>query len=287
MPVATMRQLLEAGIHFGHQTRRWNPKMKRYIFGERNGIYIIDLQRSLRQLHKAYKAVHDCAANGGVVLFVGTKKQAREPIQREADRCGMYHVNNRWLGGMLTNFRTVQQSVSRLHDLEDQEQSGRLDTLAKKESARIRKELEKLRRDLSGIKTMRRLPDMIFVIDTRKEDIAVREARRLNIPCIGVVDTNADPDCVPFPIPGNDDAIRAINLFCKVMADAVIEGRSIAEKSGEPDVAAEMTAAAEPAAEAAPAEAAAAPAEETQQDDQAAVATAEPEAETETDQQGE
>jgi len=232
MPVATMRQLLEAGIHFGHQTRRWNPKMNRFIFGQRNGIYIIDLQKTLRQIHKAHALVRDTASGGGAVLFVGTKKQAQEPIAREAQRCGMYYVNSRWLGGTLTNFQTVQRSVRRLLDLEEQEESGRFDTLSKKEAARLRKEMARLEKSLCGIKTMGRLPDLVFVIDTRKEAIAVREAARLNIPCVGIVDTNADPDAVPIPIPGNDDAIRAVNLFCSVVANAVLEGVAQGQKAG-------------------------------------------------------
>jgi small subunit ribosomal protein S2 len=230
MAVVTLRELLEAGIHFGHQTRRWNPKMSRYIFGQRNGIYIIDLQKTLRQVHKAYGKVRDAVAAGGTVLFVGTKKQSREPVEREAKRCGMYYVNNRWLGGTLTNFETIQRSVRNLISLEGIEESGKAQGLTKKEITRMRRERTKLEKNLSGIKTMDRLPQVMFVIDTKKEAIAVREAERLGILCIGVVDTNADPDVVPIPVPGNDDAIRAVGLFCKIMADAVIEGRALAGK---------------------------------------------------------
>ncbi len=231
MPVATMRELLESGIHFGHQTRRWNPKMRKFIFGQRNGIYIIDLQKTVRQLRKAYQVVRDTVSNGGVVLFVGTKKQAQEPIAREAERCGMYYINSRWLGGTLTNFQTVQRSVARLVDLEERDANGKLDLLSKKEAARLRKEKSRLDKNLRGIKEMRRLPDLIFIIDTKKEAIAVREAERLGIPCIGIVDTNADPDAVPYPIAGNDDAIRAVNLFCRVIADAALEGSAQGEKA--------------------------------------------------------
>ena len=230
MPVVSMRDLLEAGIHFGHQTRRWNPKMARYIFGERNGIYIIDLQKTMRQVHKAYKLVRDTAAKGGTVLFVGTKKQAQDSVAREADRCGMYYVNNRWLGGTLTNWQTVKQSVRNLIQLEEMEASGKIDAYPKKEIIVMRKQREKLDQNLRGIKKMSGVPSVMFVIDAKREAIAIREANRLGIPCIAVVDTNADPDVVPVPIPGNDDAIRAINLFCGVIANAVIEGRSRAEK---------------------------------------------------------
>jgi small subunit ribosomal protein S2 len=233
MPVVTMQQLLEAGIHFGHQTRRWNPKMAKYIYGQRNGIYIIDLQKSMRLLLRAHKLVRDTVASGGTILFVGTKKQAQEAVAREAERCGMYYINSRWLGGTLTNFRTVQQSVRNLLDLEQREATGKLDQLSKKEAARLRKELARLDKNLRGIKTMDRMPSLMFVIDTKKEAIAVREAERMGVTCIGVVDTNADPDCVPYPVPGNDDAIRALNLFCSVIANAVIEGRGMGQKGGD------------------------------------------------------
>jgi small subunit ribosomal protein S2 len=230
MPVVTMRQLLEAGIHFGHQTRRWNPKMARYIFGQRNGIYIIDLQKTLKQVNKAYQFVRDSVAQGGSVLFVGTKKQAQEPIQQQAQRCGMYYMTNRWLGGTLTNFETVRTSIKNLVRLEELESKGELEKYSKKEAARLRREMTKLRKNLNGIKNMDNLPTVMFVIDAKKEAIAVREAERLGITCIGVVDTNADPDAVPIPIPGNDDAIRAVGLFCSVIADAAIEGRTQFEK---------------------------------------------------------
>ena len=230
MSVVTMRQLLESGIHFGHQTRRWNPKMARYIFGQRNGIYIIDLQKTLKQINKAYQFVRDSVAQGGSVLFVGTKKQAQEPIQQHAQRCGMYYMTNRWLGGTLTNFDTIRTSIKNLVRLEELETSGQLDKYSKKEAARLRREMSKLRKNLDGIKTMDNLPTVMFVIDAKKEAIAVREAERLGITCIGVVDTNADPDAVPIPIPGNDDAIRAVGLFCSVIADAAIEGRAQFEK---------------------------------------------------------
>jgi small subunit ribosomal protein S2 len=236
MPAVTMRQLLEAGIHFGHQTRRWNPKMGRYIFGQRNGIYIIDLQKTLRQARRAYDMARDAAAQGGRILFVGTKKQAQEPVAREAARCGMYYINSRWLGGTLTNFRTVQQSIRRLKDLEERESEGRLDLLSKREGSRLRKEMQRLQKNLDGIKDMGRLPTLMFVIDTKKEAIAVREAQRLDIPCIGVVDTNADPDAVSLPVPGNDDAIRAINLFCSLIADAALEGQAQGQKSGDVEI---------------------------------------------------
>ncbi len=230
MSSVTLKDLLEAGIHFGHQTRRWNPKMSRYIFGERNGIYIIDLQKTLRQLRRAYAFVRDTVAAGGTVLFVGTKKQAQEAAAREAQRCGMYYVNNRWLGGTLTNFETIQRSIRNLIRLEAMETDGTFEKRPKKEVIKLRQEAEKLNKNLRGIKSMPGLPNVMFVIDTKKEYIAVREAERLNIPCIGVVDTNADPDTVPIAIPGNDDAIRAVSLFCSVIADAVLEGRGQLEK---------------------------------------------------------
>lgn len=230
MPVVTMRQLLEAGIHFGHQTRRWHPKMSRYIYGQKNGIYIIDLQQTLRQLYKAYALVRDSVANGGTILFVGTKKQAQDVVQREAKRCGMYYVNSRWLGGTLTNFRTVRQSIQELTNLQELEANGKIDQYGKKEGIQLRKRRGKLEKNLSGIQHMTRLPDVMFVVDAKREVIAVREAERLNIPCIGIVDTNCDPDIVSLPIPGNDDAIRAVGLFSQVIADAVMEGRMRGEK---------------------------------------------------------
>ena len=230
MPVVTMRQLLEAGIHFGHQTRRWHPKMSRYIFGQRNGIYIIDLQKTLRQIVRAYNLVRDTVANGGIVLFVGTKRQAQETVKREATRCGMYYVNSRWLGGTMTNWTTIKSSIAKLNRLTDLETQGKINQYTKKEAAKLRKEREKLEKNLSGIREMPRRPDILFVIDAKNEAIAVHEGRRLGMPCIGVVDTNCDPDDVDLPIPGNDDAIRAINLFCSVIAEAVIEGKMKGEK---------------------------------------------------------
>ncbi len=230
MPIVTMRELLEAGIHFGHQTRRWHPKMARYIYGQRNGIYIIDLKHTLRQLYKAYMLVRDTVAEGGSVLFVGTKRQAQEPVQREAARCGMHSVTNRWLGGTLTNFRTVRGSIQEYLKLQEMEQTGKLEQYGKKEAIMMRKRRAKLEKNLSGIVNMGTVPDVMFVIDAKREYIAVREAARLNIPCIGIVDTNCDPDDVSLPVPGNDDAIRAVSLFCKVIADAVMEGRMKGEK---------------------------------------------------------
>ncbi len=231
MPIVTMQQLLEAGIHFGHQTRRWNPKMGRFIFGQRNGIYIIDLQKTLRQLTKAYIRVRDIVAEGGNVLMVGTKKQAQEAVAREAQRCGMYYVNSRWLGGTLTNWDTMRQSVRTLERLEELDTSGKMDEqFTKKEAIHLRKQAEKIRKNLSGIRGLTSLPKVMFVIDAKKEAIAIREAERCNIPCIGIVDTNCDPDVVPIPVPGNDDAIRAVGLFCSVIADAVMDGRMKADK---------------------------------------------------------
>ena len=230
MALVTMRELLEAGVHFGHQTRRWNPKMARYIYGQRNGIYIIDLKHSLRQLYRSYGLVRDIVTEGGHVLFVGTKRQAQEPIQREAERCGMYYVTSRWLGGTLTNYQTVKQSISELFRLQGMEKDGTIERFTKKEGAMMRKQRLKLEKNLLGIQQMPGMPKAIFIIDTKRESIAVREASRLKIPCIGVVDTNTDPDDVDLPIPGNDDAIRAINLYCRIIADAVIEGKMRAEK---------------------------------------------------------
>jgi small subunit ribosomal protein S2 len=225
MAVVTMRQLLDSGVHFGHQTRRWNPKMKRHIFTERNGIYIIDIQQSLTYIDSAYEFVKENVAKGGTVLFVGTKKQAQEPIQSEAERSGQPYVNNRWLGGMLTNFVTMRGRVSRMVELETMDADGRMATLPKKEQLLLRKELGKLQANLNGVRNMTSLPGAIFVVDTKREDIAIHEAQRLKIPIIGLVDTNADPDDVDYVIPGNDDAIRSVGLMCHVIADAVIEGR--------------------------------------------------------------
>lgn len=220
-----MKQLLEAGVHFGHQTRRWNPKMAPYIFTERNGIYIIDLQKTVRKVEEAYRFVRDLVLDGGSLLIVGTKKQAQETVRQEAERCGMPYVNQRWLGGMLTNFETIRSRINRLHQLEAMETDGTLELLPKKEVLQLRKEKERLERFLGGISTMTRLPDAIFVIDPRKERIAVAEARKLGIPIIAVVDTNCDPDEIDYVIPGNDDAIRAVRLLTSKIADAVIEGQ--------------------------------------------------------------
>jgi len=224
----SMKDLLEAGVHFGHQTRRWNPKMKPYIFTERNGIYILDLKRTLREIDQAYRFVRDITARGGSVLFVGTKKQAQDPIRREAERSGQPYVNQRWLGGMLTNFVTIRGRIKRMLELEGMEESGALAQLPKKEALLLRRELEKLQRDLDGIREMADLPRAVFVVDTKREAIAVREARRLGIPLIGLVDTNADPDEVDYVVPGNDDAIRSVSLICRVIADAAIDGRTAA-----------------------------------------------------------
>ena len=218
-----MKQLLEAGVHFGHQTRRWNPKMAPYIYTERNGIYIIDLQKSVGKVDEAYKAVSDIAADGGSILFVGTKKQAQEAVKEEAQRCGMYYVNERWLGGMLTNFKTIQSRIKRLKDIERMSEDGTFDVLPKKEVVNIKKEWDKLEKNLGGIKEMKRIPDAIFIVDPKKERICVQEAHALGITLIGIADTNCDPDELDYVIPGNDDAIRAVNLIVSKMADAVIE----------------------------------------------------------------
>ena len=223
MSVISMKQLLEAGVHFGHQTRRWNPKMKPYIYTERNGIYIIDLQKSVGMVDDAYNAIGDCVANGGTILFVGTKKQAQDSIKSEAERCGMYYVNERWLGGMLTNFKTIQSRIKRLKDIEKMAEDGTFDVLPKKEVVNIKKEWDKLEKNLGGIKDMKRIPDAIFVVDPKKEKICVQEAHSLGITLIGIADTNCDPDELDYVIPGNDDAIRAVKLIVAKMADAVIE----------------------------------------------------------------
>ena len=229
MSQITMKQLLEAGVHFGHQTRRWNPKMKQYIFGARNGIYIIDLQKTVRYFKNAYSFVRDTVADGGRVLFVGTKKQAQDSIFEEANRAEQFFVNNRWLGGMLTNFTTIKQSIDRLKKIEVMAQDGTYELLTKKEVLQLEREKEKLERSLGGIKSMTKLPDVVFVIDPKKETIAVKEARKLGIPVVSVVDTNCDPDEIDYVIPGNDDAIRAIRLFASKMADACIEGNQLRE----------------------------------------------------------
>lgn len=225
MAIVSMKQLLEAGVHFGHQTRRWNPKMKPYIFGARNGIYIIDLQRTVRLFHAAYQVVVESAAAGETVLFVGTKQQARDTIQEESQRCGMYFVNQRWLGGMLTNFKTIKIRVDRLKELDAMVEDGSINRFPKKEILRLQNEREKLEKNLGGIKEMTRPPGVLFVVDTQREKIAVAEANRLGIPVVAVVDTNCDPDVIDYPIPGNDDAIRAIRLVTSKIADACLEGR--------------------------------------------------------------
>ena len=225
MPVISMKQLLEAGVHFGHQTRRWNPKMKEYIFTERNGIYIIDLQKTVKKIEEAYNFIRDLAMDDKTLLFVGTKKQAQESIEQEAKRCDMFYVNQRWLGGMLTNFKTIQGRIARLRKIEQMEAAGQFDLLPKKEVMQLKLEQEKLEKNLGGIKDMKKLPGALFVVDPRKEHIAVSEARTLRIPIVAIIDTNCDPDEVDYPIPGNDDAIRAVKLITAKMADAVLEGR--------------------------------------------------------------
>ena len=229
MSVISMKQLLEAGVHFGHQTRRWNPKMAPYVYTERNGIYIIDLQKSVGKVDEAYKAISDIAADGGTILFVGTKKQAQDAIKTEAERCGMFYVNERWLGGMLTNFKTIQSRIKRLKEIEKMSEDGTFDVLPKKEVIEIKKEWEKLEKNLGGIKDMKNLPDAIFIVDPKKERICVQEAHTLGIPLIGIADTNCDPEELDYVIPGNDDAIRAVKLIVSKMADAVIEANQGAE----------------------------------------------------------
>ncbi len=231
MAVTTTRQLLEAGMHFGHQTRRWNPKMARYIYGEKKGIYVIDVKKTLEGIDKAYSFIRDLVAKGGVVLFVGTKKQAQEPIAAYAKACGMPYVNERWLGGMLTNFSTISARVRKLQEYEDMDAAGDFDAMPKKEALQYRRELEKFRRNLGGIRTLERIPDAVFIIDTSKEHIAVAEANKLHIPVVAVVDTNCDPDQIDYIIPGNDDAIRASMLVCRAMAEAVAEGRYMRENN--------------------------------------------------------
>ena len=225
MAVISMKQLLEAGVHFGHQTRRWNPKMAQYIFTERNGIYIIDLQKTVRKVDEAYMFVRDLALDGKTMLFVGTKKQAQESIESEAKRCGMYFVNNRWLGGTLTNFRTIRTRIERLNNIDKMEREGQFELLPKKEVIKLLAEREKLEKNLGGIREMKKLPGALFVVDPRKDHIAVAEARALNIPIVGIVDTNCDPDEIDYVIPGNDDAIRAVKLIAGKMADAILEGK--------------------------------------------------------------
>ena len=225
MSVISMKQLLEAGVHFGHQTRRWNPKMSEYIFTERNGIYIIDLQKTVKKIEEAYAFVRDIAAEGGEILFVGTKKQAQDSIKEEAERIGMYYVNARWLGGMLTNFKTIRKSIDRLYQLQKMEEDGTFELLPKKEVMKLKKEMEKLEKNFGGIKEMKDMPGAMFVVDPRKEKIAIAEAKRLNIPVVAIVDTNCDPEEVDYVIPGNDDAIRAVKLIVECIANAVLEAK--------------------------------------------------------------
>ena len=241
MAVISMKQLLEAGVHFGHQTRRWNPKMAQYIFTERNGIYIIDLQKTVRKIDEAYMFVRDVALEGKTILFVGTKKQAQESIEAEAKRCGMFYVNNRWLGGTLTNFRTIQTRIKRLNEIDAMEKNGQFDVLPKKEVIKLCAEREKLQKNLGGIREMRKLPGALFIVDPRKERIAVAEARALGIPIVAIVDTNCDPDEIDYVIPGNDDAIRAVKLIAGKLADAVLEGKQ-GEQSDAGDAPAEEAA---------------------------------------------
>jgi len=242
MSVISMKQLLEAGVHFGHQTRRWNPKMAEYIYTERNGIYIIDLQKSVGLVDQAYKAISDIAAEGGTILFVGTKKQAQDAIKSEAERCGMFYVNERWLGGMLTNFKTIRSRIERLKEIEAMEADGTFEVLPKKEVLALRKEMEKLTKNLGGIKEMKKIPDAIFIVDPKKERICVQEAHTLGIPLVGIADTNCDPEELDYVIPGNDDAIRAVKLIVSRMADAVIEANQGAEQEvEEAEVAEEAT----------------------------------------------
>ena len=251
MSVISMKHLLEAGVHFGHQTRRWNPKMAPYIYTERNGIYIIDLQKTVGMIDDAYNAVSNIAANGGTILFVGTKKQAQEAIKTEAERCGMFYVNERWLGGMLTNFKTIQSRIRRLQDIEKMQEDGTFDVLPKKEVIQLKKELEKLEKNLGGIKEMKKIPDAIFVVDPKKESICISEARKLGVTLIGICDTNCDPDELDYVIPGNDDAIRAVKLIVSKMADAVIEahqGEAFDEAPAEAEAEAETGAEAEASA---------------------------------------
>ncbi|MCR4832564.1 MAG: 30S ribosomal protein S2 [Butyrivibrio sp.] len=241
MSVVSMKQLLEAGVHFGHQTRRWNPKMAPFIFTERNGIHIIDLQKSVVKVDEAYKAVFEIAEQGGTILFVGTKKQAQDAVKSEAERCGMYYINERWLGGMLTNFRTIQTRIERMKKIEKMQEDGTFDVLPKKEVAVLKKELEKLQKNLGGIRDMKRIPDAIFVVDPKKERICVQEAHTLGITLVGIGDTNCDPEELDYIIPGNDDAIRAVKLIVGKMADAVIEANQgaeneVAAESAEADV---------------------------------------------------
>lgn len=233
MAIVTIKQLLEAGVHFGHQTKRWNPKMKPFIFAERNGIHIIDLQKTVACIEKAYEVVRDVSGNGGKVLFVGTKKQAHEVIKTEAERCNMPYVNQRWLGGLLTNFQTVRRSIEKLKELRSARDSGLWDSYTKRERKHLEIELNRLEKYVGGIEGLDRLPDLLFVIDTKKEENAVKEANKLGIPVVGVVDTNGDPEVIDYPIPGNDDAIRAIRLYCSKIADAILEGAGMRKEEEE------------------------------------------------------
>jgi len=237
----TMKELLEAGVHFGHQTKRWNPKMQKYIFGERNGIYIIDLQKTLKKFREAYAFVRDLAAGGGTLLLIGTKKQAQDTVFEEATRCGMYYVNQRWLGGTLTNFTTIRKSIARLKKLEEMKETGEFERVPKKEALELDREREKLQKALIGIKAMEALPSAVFIIDPRKERIAVAEAQRLGIPIVAIVDTNCDPTGIDYPIPGNDDAIRAVRLIASRVADAVNEGRGTLSKEEAAEAASETS----------------------------------------------
>jgi small subunit ribosomal protein S2 len=241
MAVISMKQLLEAGVHFGHQTRRWNPKMSRYIFTERNGIYIIDLQKTVKKVEECYNVMRNIAADGGKILFVGTKKQAQDSVKEEAERSDMYYINQRWLGGTLTNFGTIRKRINRLKDLEKMQEDGTFEVLPKKEVILLKKEMERLEKFLGGIKDMNKLPDALFVVDPRKERIAIAEARKLNIPIIAIVDTNCDPDEVDHVIPGNDDAIRAVKLLTGKMADAIIEANQGGEEVAAEEAAEEET----------------------------------------------
>lgn len=284
MSVVSMKSLLEAGVHFGHQTRRWNPKMKPYIFTERNGIYIIDLQQTVQMLDEAYSFVRDLAARGGQILFVGTKKQAQDAITKEAQKCGMHYISQRWLGGLLTNFKTIKNSIGRLKELEEMEVDGTFDVLPKKEVIGLQRERERLEKFLGGIKDMDKLPDAIYVVDPKKENIAVKEAQILNIPIISIIDTNCDPDEIDYPIPGNDDAIRAVKLITETMANAVIEGKQgVAMEDIEEDMAEEEAPAVEeaPQVEEAPVEEAPAPEEAVEEAEVEEVAEEAPEAEEE------
>jgi small subunit ribosomal protein S2 len=236
MAIVTIKQLLEAGVHFGHQTKRWNPKMKPYIFAERNGVHIIDLQKTVVCMEKAYEVVRDISSNGGKVLFVGTKKQAYEVVKTEAERCGMPYVNQRWLGGLLTNFQTVRRSVEKLKRLREERDSGMWESYTKRERKHLEIELNRLEKYVGGIENLTSLPDLLFVIDTKKEENAVKEAIRLGIPIVGIVDTNGDPEIIDYPIPGNDDAIRAIRLYCSKIADAVLEGAGMRKEEVEEEI---------------------------------------------------